>query len=120
MHRCSRCGRIGPDSAAHPYYAYTLAMADTFTAQVNRNASAIMQARSYDELMLAHASGKLAGVLAVEGGHAIENDITKLKEFYALGARYFTITWNNSHPMGGLGSRCAILDRRSIGIRPVR
>jgi membrane dipeptidase len=87
-----------PDSIAHPFYQYTLAMADTFTAQVNRNASAIMQARSYDELMLAHATGKMAGVLAVEGGHAIENNIAKLREFYARGARYFTITWNNSIP----------------------
>jgi membrane dipeptidase len=57
-----------------------------------------MQARSYDELMLARASGKLAGVLAVEGGHAIENNIAKLKEYYTRGARYFTITWNNSTP----------------------
>lgn len=86
------------DSLVHPFYAYTLAMADTFTAQVNRNATAIMQARSYDEIMFARASGKLAGVLAVEGGHAIENDIAKLRTFYGLGARYFTITWNNSIP----------------------
>ena len=86
------------DSLVYPFYAYTLAMADTFTAQVNRNASAIMHARSYDEIMLARASGKLAGVLAVEGGHAIENDIAKLKTFYGLGARYLTLTWNNSIP----------------------
>jgi membrane dipeptidase len=34
-------------------------------------------------------------VLCIEGGSIIENSIEKLKEFYSLGARYMTITWNN-------------------------
>jgi membrane dipeptidase len=84
------------DTAAHPAYAYTLQMADTFNAQVARNAGEIGQARTYDEMMQLHGAGKIAGILAVEGGHAIENNIDKLKTFYALGARYLTITWNNS------------------------
>jgi membrane dipeptidase len=84
------------DSVAHPYYAYTLQMADTFLQNVNRNSGTFIQAHNYSDLMQAAASGKFAGVLAVEGGHAIENDIAKLKNFYALGARYLTITWNNS------------------------
>jgi membrane dipeptidase len=84
------------DTVAHPAYAYTLQMADTFSAQVARNAAEIGQARTYDEVMQRHAEGKIAGILAIEGGHAIENNIDKLKTFYALGARYLTITWNNS------------------------
>jgi membrane dipeptidase len=84
------------DSVDHPYYAYTLEMADSFRSQVQRNASQFAQARNYDELMTVHAAGKFAGVLAVEGGHSIENNLDKLKAFYALGARYMTITWNNS------------------------
>jgi membrane dipeptidase len=32
----------------------------------------------------------------VEGGTAIEEDLGKLNILYGLGARYFTITWNNS------------------------
>jgi membrane dipeptidase len=84
------------DTVAHPAYAYTLQMADTFYAQVARSAGEIGQARTYDETMQLHEAGKLAGILAVEGGHAIENNIDKLKTFYALGARYLTITWNNS------------------------
>ncbi len=84
------------DTVAHPAYAYTLQMADTFNVQVARNSGEIGQARSYDGLMQLHGEGKIAGVLAIEGGHAIENSIDKLKTFYALGARYLTITWNNS------------------------
>ncbi len=86
------------DTVAHPAHSYTLAMVDTFNSQISQNASQLAQARTYDEIMQVSASGKLAGVLAVEGGHAIEDDIGKLKEYYALGARYLTITWNNSTP----------------------
>ena len=84
------------DSVAHPYYKYTLTMIDSFKAQVQRNANIFAQAKNYDELMSVTASGKFAGVLAVEGGHSIENDLSKLRNLYDLGARYMTITWNNS------------------------
>ncbi|HQJ76361.1 MAG TPA: membrane dipeptidase, partial [Bacteroidota bacterium] len=36
------------------------------------------------------------GILCVEGGHVIENNIDKLIDLYNDGARYMTITWNNS------------------------
>lgn len=84
------------DSVAHPFYAYTLAMADTFTSQVSRSSDQIVQARSTADIQAATASGKIAGILAVEGGHAILNDLQKLRSYYTLGARYLTITWNNS------------------------
>jgi membrane dipeptidase len=33
---------------------------------------------------------------SVEGGHQIEDDLNKLDTFYKRGARYLTLTWNNS------------------------
>jgi membrane dipeptidase len=45
----------------------------------------------------ARASGRLAAVLAIEGGHAIENDLDVLREFHARGVRTMTLTWNNSN-----------------------
>ena len=54
------------------------------------------QAFDYEDVLEINENGKIAGLLAIEGGHAIENDLNKLKEFYELGVRYMTITWNNS------------------------
>jgi len=34
--------------------------------------------------------------MGIEGGHAIENDIRLLREFYRLGVRYMTLTWSNT------------------------
>jgi membrane dipeptidase len=57
-------------------------------------------------------SGKIASILAMEGGHAIENSLGALRAFYAMGVRSLTLThngtldWvdaaNDEHRHGGL------------------
>ena len=39
--------------------------------------------------------GAVACVLAIEGGHAIENDLGQLEHYAARGVRVMTLTWNN-------------------------
>lgn len=43
------------------------------------------------------AQGKIAALLGLEGGHAIQGNIDTLKEFYGLGVRYMTLTWSNTN-----------------------
>ena len=38
--------------------------------------------------------GRIASMLGMEGGHAIENSLGVLRAYYALGARYMTLTHN--------------------------
>jgi membrane dipeptidase len=62
-----------------------------------------MIARYPDQLALALTAadiererkrGRLASLLGMEGGHAIENSLGALRSYYALGARYMTLTHN--------------------------
>lgn len=60
------------------------------------NPDDIQQAFDPDEGLDIVAQCKIAGVLGVEGGYAIENSLEKLDTLYQKGMRYMTITWNNS------------------------
>jgi membrane dipeptidase len=48
--------------------------------------------RTAEEVRRAHAQGKIAALIGVEGGHMIGNDIRVLRMFGDLGVRYMTLT----------------------------
>jgi membrane dipeptidase len=53
-------------------------------------------ARTAADIRRAVAAKKVCGILCIEGGHAIEDDLGLLRTFFELGVRYMTLTWNNS------------------------
>ena len=48
------------------------------------------------EIRSAKEQDKFAAIIGVEGGHAIEESLDILREFFASGARYMTLTWATS------------------------
>ncbi len=46
------------------------------------------------DIEAANKAGKIASLLGMEGGHAIENSLGALRIYYDLGARYMTLTHN--------------------------
>jgi membrane dipeptidase len=48
--------------------------------------------RTAEDVRRAHAQGKIAALMGVEGGHMIGNDIRVLRMFGDLGVRYMTLT----------------------------
>jgi membrane dipeptidase len=69
---------------------------DTVMAWTNRNPDKMVQAFTADDLIKITKQKKLAVLFGVEGGHMMENDLNKLDALYKRGARYMTLTWNNS------------------------
>ncbi|MGH9577752.1 MAG: dipeptidase, partial [Terriglobales bacterium] len=67
--------------------------------QVAKNPGGAMMAFGSGDILKARAASppKLAVLMGVEGGHAIENDLGMLRTFYRLGVRYMTLTWSNTN-----------------------
>jgi membrane dipeptidase len=77
-------------------YNYANREIDSVYAWVQRNPARMMMVYNPDDLQTAIKQKKLAALLGMEGGHMIENDISKLDALNKRGVRYMTITWNNS------------------------
>jgi membrane dipeptidase len=54
-------------------------------------------AASAADIEAARKRGKIAALMGVEGGHAIEDSLRLLRQYYALGARYMTLTHSNTN-----------------------
>src|SRR5687767_2828753 len=74
---------------------------DSIHAFVNRNPGRLTLATTAADVRAAKTSGKVAVLIGVEGGHAIENSIENLREMARRGVRYMTLTWNNGNEWAG-------------------
>lgn len=75
----------------------TLILIDAVKQQAARHPDQMMLVTSPEGIELAHREHKFATLMGIEGGHSIEDSLGLLRQYYALGVRYMTLTWNNSN-----------------------
>ena len=97
-------------------FARALQYLDAIHAMVERNADTLLLATDADGILRAKREGKVAILIGVEGGHAIEDSLENLRELHRRGARYLTLTWNNGN--GWAGSSIGEHDTRTGGLTP--
>jgi membrane dipeptidase len=81
------------------YTRRALDMIDSVYEQARLHPDRMVMAYSAEDIVKARTGPhkRLAALMGVEGGHAIENDIRVLRDFYRLGVRYMTLTWANTN-----------------------
>ncbi len=89
---------VDPAQVPAGRYAHrALTLIDAVREQVRRHPGEFALCTSPEEVLAAHASGRFAILMGIEGGHAIENSLALLRIYHALGVRYMTLTWANSN-----------------------
>lgn len=87
---------VEPDFKGH-YARRAMDLIDSVYQQAARHPDKMTMAFTAADILRVHQQHKLAALMGIEGGHAIENDIRLLRDFYRLGVRYMTLTWSNTN-----------------------
>src|SRR5215467_3277603 len=87
---------VEPDFKGH-YARRAMDLIDSVYQQAARHPDKMTMAFTAEDIVRAHQQRKFAALMGIEGGHAIENDVRLLRDFYRLGVRYMTLTWSNTN-----------------------
>jgi membrane dipeptidase len=79
------------------YADRAMELIDSVYQQAARHPDKMTMAFNADDIVRAHEQHKFAALMGIEGGHAIQNDVRLLRDFYRLGVRYMTLTWSNTN-----------------------
>lgn len=71
-----------------------LQLIDCFYNEIEKNQNEISLVTNFKQLEEVNKAGKIAAVLSIEGGEALEGDLAVLRVLYKLGVRLLTLTWN--------------------------
>lgn len=82
-------------------FARALVGIDSIQAFARRHPDKLVLATTAAHVRAAKAGGKIAILIGVEGGHAIEGSLDNLRQLHRRGTRYLTLTWNNGNTWAG-------------------
>jgi len=86
-----------PEVGKRGFARIQLEQIDIALRMIERYPKDLAPALSADDIERANLEGRIASLLGVEGGHAIENSLGALRDYYRLGVRYMTLTHFNTN-----------------------
>jgi len=83
---------VSPQHPPQGLVRRALDLIDAVDDQAARHSDALEMARTADDIVRLHRQKKIAVLMGLEGGYAIQNDLRMLDIYYRLGVRYMTLT----------------------------
>lgn len=78
-------------------HARTLAIFDSIKASVQRNSDLAAIALTPDDAIRLKSEGKVAIFIGIENGYPLGTDLSKINQYYDLGARYITLCHSSNN-----------------------
>jgi len=75
-------------------------IAENFRRQVSRNSDRIALCLNGEDIARALSQGKIAAIFAIEGGGALNSDLSAIRRVFDAGVRMLTLTWNGQNELG--------------------
>lgn len=79
---------------------HCLQLIDLFYEELKENEDTISLALTYDDIQKNKDAGKMSAFLTIEEGGVTRCDLAHLRNFYRLGVRMLTLTWNFENGIG--------------------
>ncbi len=83
---------IPPTVSGSAAVKMALEQIDIVYAIAARYPQELQMAYSADDIVRAYKAGQIASLMGVEGGHQMDDSLAVLRQLFALGARYLTLT----------------------------
>ena len=106
-----------PAKAPDRYARVQLEQIDLARRIIARYPDTFRLATTAAEIRAAHRAGRIASMLGMEGGYALENSLGALRAYYDLGVRYMTLTHNTHTDWADSAAAGADAPRRPDAVR---
>ncbi len=81
-------------------FEYAMQLADLFFTELEAHQDKIGIVRSWEDIEKNRKEGRMSAMLTLEEGGICQGELSYLRDFYRLGARMMTLTWNFQNELG--------------------